>query len=294
MKKTLIVLAVIMICTVSSFTALLERNGVDFHWDYDIQPSDYDTARVTKNVDGDTIKVFVDGRTESIRMIGVDTPETVHPSKPVEFFGKEASNFTKTMCRVGDTVYLTYDWDPRDRYNRLLAYIWYKAGNGKWILHNLNLIANGYGHAYTSFAFREDFMDLFTQAERIARNNDRGLWGQKEEESTADVEINISDSDIKIVTVKYQGRDEYVEIENIGNKTVNLRGWRLVSTSGNQQYTFGSVDLKAGQSITVHSGPDATGLVWTRRYIHNNKGDGVVLYDAHGEQVSSFAWGDHK
>ena len=77
----------------------------------------------------------------------VDTPETVHPSKPVEYFGKEASRFTKAMCRVGDTVYLTYDWDPRDRYNRLLAYVWYKADNGKWILHNLNLITNGYGHA---------------------------------------------------------------------------------------------------------------------------------------------------
>ena len=293
MKKSLIILAVIMICTVSSFTALLERNGVDFHWDYDMQPYDYDMARVTKNVDGDTIKVYVGGRTESIRMIGVDTPETVHPSKPVEYFGKEASNFTKRMCHVGDTVYLTYDWDPRDKYNRLLAYVWYKA-EGKWVLHNLNLIANGYGHAYTSFAFKQDYMNLFTQAERNARNNDRGLWAQENEESPRDVAVSTSDSDIRIVTVSYSGKDEYVEIENIGTKTVNLKDWRLVSTSGNQQYTFGSVELKARGHITVHSGPDASGLVWTRRYIHNNKGDGVVLYNSHEKQVSSFAWGDHK
>jgi len=101
-------------------------------------------------------------------MIGVDTPEIVHPSKPVQAFGKEASAFTKAMCPAGATVYLTYDWDSRDKYNCLLAYIWYKVGN-TWVLHNLNLIANGYGNAYTSFAFREDYMVTF----RKGRNRHR-------------------------------------------------------------------------------------------------------------------------
>jgi micrococcal nuclease len=276
----------LLLLTAAVFSAALNRNGVDFVWEYNLVPEDYDKAVVSKNVDGDTIRIMLDGKEEIIRMIGVDTPETVHPSKPVEFFGKEASNFTKAMVPVGSEVYVTYDWDPRDKYNRLLAYIWYKE-DGKWILHNLNLIANGYGFAYTSFAFDDDYKQTFIEAERTARNDDRGLW-KKENEGKQ--ETSTSDG-IAIQEVQPEGSDEFVILVNNGSTTVNLKGWKMISTSGNQEYVFPDVTISVGGTVEVHSGKNASGpLIWSKGYIHNNKSDGVELYSPDGKLVDSERW----
>jgi micrococcal nuclease len=132
-------------------------------------------AEVVDHVDGDTIRVRIPnppnglGVVETIRLIGVDTPETVHPQRDVEFFGKEASEYTKSQL-LGKTVYLAFDWDLRDRYGRLLAYVY---GDDK-ICHNAEIVRQGYGHAYTKYSFR--FMDEFRGYEREARNGKRGLW----------------------------------------------------------------------------------------------------------------------
>ncbi|MDR0403545.1 MAG: thermonuclease family protein [Treponema sp.] len=132
-------------------------------------------AEVVDHVDGDTIRVRIPnppdglGVVETIRLIGVDTPETVHPRREVEFFGEEASNYTKSRL-LGKMVYLAFDWDLRDRYGRLLAYVY---GEDK-VCHNAEIIRQGYGHAYVSYSFR--FMDEFRNYEREARNAGRGLW----------------------------------------------------------------------------------------------------------------------
>jgi micrococcal nuclease len=83
-----------------------------------------ETATVTRVVDGDTIVVSIAGRQEKVRLIGVNTPETVHPRKPVEYFGKEASAFTRRMAD-GQVVRLKEDGQSanRDRYGRLLRYV---------------------------------------------------------------------------------------------------------------------------------------------------------------------------
>ncbi|MDR1948448.1 MAG: thermonuclease family protein [Spirochaetaceae bacterium] len=132
-------------------------------------------AEVIDHVDGDTVRVRIAkppaelGAVETIRLIGVDTPETVHPSRPVERFGKEASDFTKTRL-LGKTVSLAFDWDLRDRYGRLLAYIYTPDGG----CFNAALVREGYGHAYTRFPFH--FMEEFRALERQAREAKRGLW----------------------------------------------------------------------------------------------------------------------
>ena len=132
-------------------------------------------AEVVDHVDGDTIRVRIPnppgglGVVETIRLIGVDTPETVHPQRDVEFFGLEASEYTKSRL-LGKTVYLAFDWDLRDRYGRLLAYV-YGDDN---ICHNAEIIRQGYGHAYTKYSFR--FMDEFRNYEHEARDGRRGLW----------------------------------------------------------------------------------------------------------------------
>ena len=112
---------------------------------------------------------------ERVRLIGVDTPETVHPRKPVERFGKEASAFTRRIAE-GKEVYLEYEGGSsrRDRYDRTLAYVYLPDG----MLLNLEIIRMGYGHAYTRFPFSK--MEEFRAAEREAREAERGLWADDE------------------------------------------------------------------------------------------------------------------
>ena len=117
-------------------------------------------------IDGDTI-VLSNG--EKVRLIGVDTPETKHPQKPVEYYGKEASAFTKKMVG-GKVVKLKYDVQRRDKYGSLLAYVYLM--NGTFL--NAEIIKQGYGHAYTRFPFK--YMEEFKQYEKEARENKRGLW----------------------------------------------------------------------------------------------------------------------
>jgi micrococcal nuclease len=125
--------------------------------------------QVVRVVDGDTL--VLDGN-ERVRLIGVDTPETVHPSKPVEHFGREASAFTKRMAE-GRRVRLEFDRERTDRYGRTLAYVYLEDGT----LLNAEIIRQGYGHAYTRFPFR--YLDEFRALEREAREAQRGLWAEE-------------------------------------------------------------------------------------------------------------------
>jgi micrococcal nuclease len=127
------------------------------------------TFKCTRVVDGDTIIL---GNGERVRLIGVDTPETKHPRKPVEYFGKEASAFTKRMVE-GKDVRLEYDQQQRDKYGRLLAYVYLIDET----FLNAEIIKQGYGNAYTRFPFK--YMDEFRQYEKEARENKRGLWADK-------------------------------------------------------------------------------------------------------------------
>ncbi|MDR1863383.1 MAG: thermonuclease family protein [Treponema sp.] len=133
-------------------------------------------AVVVGCVDGDTVRVRIPnppgglGAIETIRMLGVDTPETVHPSRPVERFGKEAGEFTKARL-LGREVRICFDWDLRDRYGRLLAYIY--TGPGECF--NAAIIREGYAHAYVTYAFQ--FMDEFKALEAESRREKKGLWG---------------------------------------------------------------------------------------------------------------------
>ena len=138
--------------------------------------------RVVKVVDGDTIKIDYKGKTESVRLIGVDTPETVHPSKPVEHFGKEASAFTKNLLR-GEQVYLRFGNEERGRYGRLLAYV-FRAPDGLFV--NLEIVRLGYGHAYTKFPFKH--MELFRHYESRAREVSKGLWSKSSTATAPGVE----------------------------------------------------------------------------------------------------------
>ena len=132
-------------------------------------------AKVLKVVDGDTIKVrIIDynktlNSEEKVRFIGVDTPETVHPKKGVEYFGKESAAYTKKYLN-DKIIYLGFDNTLRDKYNRLLCYCYTEEG----IFINYKIIADGYGYAYLKYPFV--YAKEFKKAEENARIKNLGLW----------------------------------------------------------------------------------------------------------------------
>lgn len=126
----------------------------------------FETAWVHRVIDGDTL-LLVKGK--RVRLLGVDTPETKHPRKQVQRFGKEAYLFTKNLVE-GKEVFLEYDWQKNDKYGRVLAYVYLKDGT----LVNAEIIRQGYGFAYTRHPYKR--MEEFRRLEREARENRRGLW----------------------------------------------------------------------------------------------------------------------
>lgn len=124
---------------------------------------------VVRVVDGDTI--VLDGQ-ERVRLIGVNTPESVDPRRPVQFFGREAATFAQELLR-GKKVTLGYEGHLQDRYGRTLAYVYLEDGT----LANAEIIRQGYGFAYTKYPFSK--MDEFRILEYQARNQKRGLWGRR-------------------------------------------------------------------------------------------------------------------
>lgn len=133
-----------------------------------VQPGLY---RVLEFADGDTVVVDMNGSKETIRFIGVDTPETHDPRKTVQCFGYAAADFTKNLIGKNN---VRLEADPlntnRDRYNRLLRYVYLPDGT----LVNLEIIKQGYGFAYTSFPFTK--AEEFSAAQKEARESNRGLW----------------------------------------------------------------------------------------------------------------------
>ncbi len=131
-----------------------------------------DLYKITKIVDGDTIAVDIAGKTETIRLIGINTPEIVDPGKPAECFGKEASNKAKETL-TGKSVKLEADsaQGERDKYNRLLRYIFLEDGTN----FNKMMISDGFAYEYT-YNIPYEYQDEFKQAEKEARESKRGLW----------------------------------------------------------------------------------------------------------------------
>lgn len=144
---------------------------------------DFVQAVIVRAVDGDTAAVNIDGQEKRVRFLGVDTPETVHPNKPVQFYGKEASNFTKESLN-GKRVWLEYDANPQDRYNRHLAYIWLK--NPKTIdeasirenMFNAKLLLGGYAKVMI-IRPNKRYEAEFKKFEAEAKQAKRGLWAGK-------------------------------------------------------------------------------------------------------------------
>jgi len=146
------------------------------------EPGGYEIAEVTRVVDGDTVEVRIAersdgpgagraeiGETYSVRLIGIDTPESVKPGSPVECFGKEASAAASALLD-GQTVTLVKDVEETDSYERLLRYVYLGEE-----MANARLVLNGYANAYT-YPPNVRHNRLLVELQRDARDNARGLW----------------------------------------------------------------------------------------------------------------------
>jgi len=126
-----------------------------------------DLVKVTRVIDGDTIEIE-GGR--KVRYIGIDTPETVHPSKPVECYGKEASEKNKELV-LNKEVRLERDVSETDKYGRLLRYVWFGS-----LMVNEYLVREGYAMS-SSYPPDIKYQERFVKAQREAREKNKGLWG---------------------------------------------------------------------------------------------------------------------
>lgn len=139
-----------------------------------------ETYEVISVVDGDTIKINYQGQTTSVRLIGVNTPETIDPRKDVECYGEEASNYLKDLL-TGKTVTIAADASQadRDKYNRLLRYVYL---DGQDV--NYQIIANGYGYEYT-YNVPYEKQASYKAAQSAAEAAGKGLWAAGICEKTA-------------------------------------------------------------------------------------------------------------
>lgn len=134
-------------------------------------------AKIVRVIDGDTLDADADGIGEvRIRLLGVNTPETVDPRKAVECFGKEASDFSKHTLVEGSRIRLEADpqADERDKYGRLLRNVVLEDGTD----YNATLVERGYAYAYLSFPLDPARKILLKRLEMEAKEAGRGLWGE--------------------------------------------------------------------------------------------------------------------
>lgn len=261
------------------------------------------TVEVVDVVDGDTVKVrFRNGTRETVRLLGVDTPEVRGENAPDEFEGVPSTDEGRQCLRtagerasahaeatlLGETVGLGFDESEgrRGYYGRLLAYVYVDGRQ-----FNYGLVADGYARMYdSSFVERP----RYAAAERAARSAGRGLWtcatGSTSGEATGvgiaivDVRADAEGNDNEHLT------DEYVVLQNTGDARVDLSGWVLADAAGHAyRFPTGTV-LEPGETVTVRtgSGTDEPGVrYWGReRAVWNNEGDTVIVRDAGGTVVT--------
>lgn len=281
-------------------------------------PSDGMQAEVVEVVDGDTIKVvFPDGRRETARLLGVDTPEIYGENKAGEFEGvpdtevanacldrwaERASSYAKNRL-LGETVTLQFDENEPERgyYGRLLVYVHDEEGE-----FNYALVTKGLARVYDSkFQHRERYYE----AEDAAQQAGVGLWGCREDEvSTPEPSPTATVPDggftFRIAEIHADAdgndgenlNDEYVVFRNTGEDAIDLSGW-TVSDEAGHEYTFADgTTLAPGSSLTLRTGSggdDETAVYWgSSTPIWNNGGDTVVVRTAGGDTVVEKSYGN--
>lgn len=143
-------------------------------WTTDV-PTSAEPVQLASVTDGDTIRVFLNGANEPVRLILIDTPETSDPTNPPECYGQEATAYLSWLLSLGGTLYLERDVSDRDRFDRLLRYAWLDFGDGEVYLVNEVMVRSGYA-AQSTFPPDVQYEEEIREAARFAREHGYGLW----------------------------------------------------------------------------------------------------------------------
>jgi endonuclease YncB( thermonuclease family) len=171
MKKIRICLSLISLVVIAGMSFLLIEKNESENDVVGIKKDDIPFS-VTKVIDGDTIMVEIDGLDKRVRLIGIDSPELVHPGKEIECFSREASNKMQELVS-GKFVVLKSDptQENEDKYGRLLRYVYTLEGMDI----NFTMIEQGYAFEYT-YVYPYEKQNIYKNAERYAKENKLGLW----------------------------------------------------------------------------------------------------------------------
>jgi micrococcal nuclease len=152
----------------------LPSGAAPAQWTSDV-PSGSQPVALVEVTDGDTIRVDVDGREEPVRLILIDSPETRDPNNPPECFGQEATTYLTWLLSLGGDLYLETDVSDRDRFGRLLRYVWLDFGGGEVYLVNEAMVRAGYA-AFSTFPPDVKYVEEMREAGQFAREQGYGLW----------------------------------------------------------------------------------------------------------------------
>ena len=210
-------------------------------------PQQANLVKVTSVVDGDTLKVSIGGAEKTIRLIGIDTPETVDPRKPVQCFGKEASNKAKATL-TGKMVRLESDatQGDLDKYDRLLRYVFLEDGT----FFNKMMIEQGYAHEYT-YNLPYKYQMEFKAAETAARQAQLGLWNP----STCGGNTSVSPAPPAQPTPTQPSGHTFYLSTYYTSKYYYCdtdEGWKSLSSQYLKSYTSEQALLSAYPSRTLH------------------------------------------
>lgn len=275
----LIVLSMLMAgCTAS--TSTMDRTAKAGEW-----------LPITGYIDGDTFRVQSGERSETIRLLYVDTPETSRSEDTApEPYGEKAADYTKERLEQSKEVRLTFDKEHKDRYGRTLAIVELRDGA---ILNEL-LLQEGLAKVMIVEP-NVKMENVYKGLEQQAKHDMLGLWSTGE--ATNQTEVPVKKAAQIGIVLTIDKRDELVTINNTSNEYINLDGWKLVSVRGNQTYTFDSVQIPAKGVLYVSSSDKTTKpsadsvLVWEVDNVwNNNEPDPGELYNENNELVA--VWED--
>lgn len=226
----------------------------------------FQVGTVTQVIDGDTIYVLLDdGRTGSVRYIGVDAPEEDRP------FSLESYTANSSMVDQREVI-LVKDVSETDQYDRLLRYV--IVGDH---FVNLEMVRNGFASAET-YPPDTACVDTILSAENEARAAMVGMWVATQTPIT---------SDPQIIIVTVNKREEWVDIQNVGASDVDLAGWELVSERGNQDCPLSGI-ITMGEILRIWAmaaqGPGFS-CGYNTNIWNNSETDPAVLYNAQGVEV---------
>lgn len=277
MKKNFIILLLLICLPLSGCSAMSELSSNFIQTNQWYTVSDY--------VDGDTFKIKTGNNVTTVRLLYIDTPETVKPYTEIEPFGPEASAFTKQLLNESGEVRLTFDKEMTDKYGRTLAIV--ELRNGQIL--NESLLEQGLAKVLIVEP-NVKMENVYKKIEQLAKQSKQGIWSDASEVSRSDLPTKKA-APTGITTV-VDKRAEFVTITNTTDQAISLTGWKLVSVRGNQIYTFKEFTLDPKEKVIISSSEEPiyssfTVFQWGEENIWNNsESDPAELYNTYNELVS--------